>query len=188
MSRASPLHSYSFAEYLELEAASNTRHEFWNGEIYAMGGGSPAHAALAMSIGSALIPQLRGGGCRVYSSDLMVRVKESGLATYPDVTVVCGEVETDPQSPNTVTNPSVLVEVLSDSTAAYDRGEKLDEYKTIESVGAVSLVSQSSRRIELHHRGPRGFMTTVLTSGDVCTLDCIGAELNIDALYDDAGL
>lgn len=61
MSRPAPLHSYSFDEYLELEAASNTRHEFWNGDIYAMGGGSPAHAALAMAIGSALIPQVRGG-------------------------------------------------------------------------------------------------------------------------------
>ena len=188
MSRPAPLHSYSFDEYLELESASNTRHEFWNGDIYAMGGGSPAHAVLAMAIGSALIPQLRGGGCRVYSSDLMVRVKASGLATYPDVTVVRGALEVDPRSSNTVTNPTVLVEVLSESTSAYDRGEKLEEYKTIESLEAVLLVSQTSRRIEVHRRGPRGFSTEILTAGQVCPLECTGAQLDIDAIYEDAGL
>lgn len=160
MARSAPLHSYSFAEYLELEAASNIRHEYWNGEIYAMGGGSPAHAALAMAIGSALIPQLRGGDCRVYSSGLMVRVKASGLATYPDVTVVCGALETDPQSRNTVTNPKVIVEVLGDNTAAYDRGEKLEEYKTV-GRGRASGVTDfpphrgsPPRRARVHDRDP----------------------------------
>ncbi|MEM9691856.1 MAG: Uma2 family endonuclease [Myxococcota bacterium] len=188
MTRPAPLHSYSFAEYLELEAASNTRHEFWNGEIYAMGGGSPEHAALAMAIGSALIPQLRGRGCRVFSSDLMVRVKSSGIATYPDVTVVCGALETDPQSPNTVTNPTILIEVLSDSTAAYDRSEKLEEYKTIESLEAVLLVSQTSRRIEVHLREERGFHTMILTTGQSLSLESIGARLDLDMVYQDAGL
>lgn len=122
----------------------------------------------------------------------MVRVKASGLATYPDVTVVCGALETDPRSSNTVTNPTVLVEVLvevlRESTAAYDRGEKLEEYKTIESMQAVLVVSQTSRRIEIHRRGARGFNTEVLTSGEVCPLECIGAQLDIDAIYEDAGL
>ncbi len=188
MSRPAPRHSYSFEEYLEIEAASNIRHEFWDGDIYAMGGGSPAHAALAMAIGSALMPQVRGGPCRVFSCDLMVRVKPSGVATYPDVTVFSGPLETDPKSANTVTNPTVVVEVLSDSTAAYDRGEKLEEYKTIDSVQLVLLVSQTDHRIEVHRRGPRGFSTEVHTAGGVCPLECLGAELDIDAVYADAGL
>ena len=188
MSRPAPLHSYTFEEYLELEAASNIRHEFWNGDIFAMGGGTPAHAALAMSIGSALMSQLRGGPCRVFSSDLMIRIKASGVATYPGITVVCGPLETDPQSANTVVNPSVVVEVLSDSTAAYDRGEKLAQYKTIESLGAVLLVSQASRQIEVHRSGPQGWTTEVLGAGQTCALESIGVQLDVDTVYTDAGL
>jgi Uma2 family endonuclease len=188
MTRTAPLHRYSFAEYLELEAASNTRHEYWNGEIYAMGGGSPAHAALAMAVGASLVAQTRGGPCRVFSSDLMVRVKASGMATYPDVTVVCGELEPDPDNPNAVTNPVVLIEVLSESTGAYDRGEKLEQYKTIESLQTVLLISQTSCRVEAHHRNARGFDTEVLTTGQTCALDCVGAALDLDAIYADAGI
>src|SRR5437763_840040 len=125
MSASARRRSFSFRDYLELEAASNTKHEYSAGEIYAMAGGSPAHAALSMAVGGALLAQLRGGPYRVYSSDLRVRVSATGLATYPDVTVVCGPEEHDAQSESTVINPAVLVEVLSPSTEEYDRGEKL---------------------------------------------------------------
>ena len=94
-SMAAPLghHHYTFADYLDLEKFSNIKHEFLDGEIYAMAGGTPAHAALSVSFSAALLNHLRGGPCRVYSSDLRVRVVETGLATYPDVTVVCGELQ-----------------------------------------------------------------------------------------------
>ncbi len=82
-----PLHRYSFSDYLALEEASNTKHEFLDGEIYGMAGGTPEHAALSVAVSSAFLAQLRGGPCRVYSSDLRVRVLATGLATYPDVTV-----------------------------------------------------------------------------------------------------
>src|SRR3990172_1362679 len=104
MAAPAGLHRYSFADYLALEEASNTKHEFLSGEIYGMAGGTPEHAALSVAVSSVLRAQLRGGSCRVYSSDLRVRVLATGLATYPDVTVVCGELERDPDSPTTVVN------------------------------------------------------------------------------------
>ena len=132
------------------------RHEFLEGEIYAMAGGTPEHAALSMSAGAALMAAARGGPCRVHSSDLRVRVLATGLVTYPDVTVVCGPYETDPDSPTTITNPRVVVEVTSDSTEEYDRGEKLESYKQVPTLAAVVFVSQRERLIEVIERGEEG--------------------------------
>lgn len=123
------LHRYTYREYLVFEEAANVRHEFLDGEIYAMAGGTREHAAICANIMSALSVELRGRGCQVHSSDLRVRVLETGLATYPDVTVIGDRVELDPEDRNTITNPTLLVEVLSPSTAAYDRFEKLEHYK-----------------------------------------------------------
>jgi Uma2 family endonuclease len=120
-SRAHAAH-HTFRDYLALEASGNVKHEFYLGEIYAMAGGTPAHAALQVAVPSLLFPQMRAGACRAHGADLRVRVLATGLATYPDVTIVCGPRELDPEDPNTVVNPTVLVEVLSPSTAEYDRG------------------------------------------------------------------
>ncbi len=110
--------SFSFDEYLQLEEVSNTKHEFVRGEIYAMASATPRHAtvAVAVAVASQLHQNLSGGSCRAYSSDLRIRVTATGLVTYPDVTVVCGDMQTDPASDTTVVNPTVVVEVLSAST------------------------------------------------------------------------
>jgi Uma2 family endonuclease len=102
------MHRYVLADYLRLEAESSTRHEFLEGEIVALAGGTPEHAALAMAVGAQLMNQLGGGNCRVYSSDLRVHVVDSGLTTYPDVTVVCGPTERLRTSDTTVVNPKLL--------------------------------------------------------------------------------
>ncbi|MEO7033052.1 MAG: Uma2 family endonuclease [Polyangiaceae bacterium] len=188
MSQPAPYHSYTYHEYLALEESSNVKHEFFNGEIYAMAGGTPEHAAIAMAIGAALLTHLRGSACRVYGSDLRIRVLATGLTTYPDVSVVCGELQRDAERPPTVTNPKVLIEVLSDSTAAYDRGEKLEQYKRIESVQAVLLFSQSSRRVELHERSGLRWHTEVFTADQSVPIPSIGAELSLASIYADAGL
>jgi Uma2 family endonuclease len=181
------IHRYTFADYLDLEQASNVKHEFLGGEIYAMAGGTPAHAALSVAVASALLNQLRGGPCHVYSSDLRVRVLATGLATYPDVTVVCGDPRPDPDSAVTTTNPRVVVEVLSNSTIDYDRGEKLAHYQRIPALQAVVLIWQSERRIELHHRAAEGGWTygDAHTGGKV-TIEAIAATLDVDAIYTDA--
>src|SRR5262245_13134541 len=132
-------HRFTFEQYVVLEKDSGTKHEFLGGQVWAMSGGSPEHAAVGAKVTTLLSNALRDKPCRTYSSDLRVRVKATGLATYPDVTVVCGPIELDPEDPNehTVINPRLLVEVLSPSTEDYDRGEKLGHYKQIPSLAEV---------------------------------------------------
>ena len=146
----------SYDAYLESEAASEVKHEFLRGELYAMAGGTPEHAALAMTIGAELNYSLRGRPCRVYSSDLRVRVEATDLSTYPDLAVVRGALETSAIDPNAAINPVVIVEVLSDSTEGYDRGEKFAHYRQIPSLREYILVSQQTRRLESHYKNDAG--------------------------------
>ncbi|HEY7375387.1 MAG TPA: Uma2 family endonuclease [Polyangia bacterium] len=181
------LHGYTFKEYLDLESASNVKHEFLDGEIYAMAGGSPRHAALTLAVGGALLAQLRGGPCRAFSSDLRIRVAETGLATYPDVTVVCGPLTADPDSEATVTNPKVIVEVLSPSTKDYDLGEKFEHYRKIPSLQAVLYVWQTETRIESRTRGADGsWASRESRAGGTVAIDAIGCALTVDDVYRDA--
>src|SRR4051794_9504008 len=122
---------YTMEDYLGVEEMSGVRHEFSDGQIFAMAGGTPEHAALSAAVLVLLGGKLRGGTCRPYSAELRIRVLATGLATYPDAAVICGEVARDPTSPTHVTNPKVIVEVLSTSTEEYDRGEKREHYQQI---------------------------------------------------------
>jgi Uma2 family endonuclease len=187
MSRPAGFHRYTYADYLALEAASNVKHEFLAGEIYGMAGGTPEHAALSVAVSSALLAQLRGGPSRVYSSDLRVRVLATGLATYPDVTVVCGDAERDPESPTTVVNPRLVVEVLSDSTVDYDRGEKLHHYRQIPSLQGVVLVWHTQRRIEIWTRGDGGTWTARdAFAGERAPVPGLSCALIVNDVYRDA--
>jgi Uma2 family endonuclease len=184
---ASPVHPirYSWAEYLAFEASSNVRHEFMDGQIYGMAGGTPEHAALAAAVVGLIFGQLRGGRCRVYDADLRVRVLATGLATYPDVTIVCGPREHDPEDANSVTNPTLVVEVSSPSTEQYDRGEKFNHYSQIASLLQYVLVSHDERRIEVWTRdGTPGWARHVCRDGEVAELGCVDARLDVDELYD----
>jgi Uma2 family endonuclease len=187
MATVARLHRYTYANYLDLEAASNVKHEFLAGEIYGMAGGTPEHAALSVAVSGALLAQLRGGPCRVYSSDLRVRVLATGLATYPDVTVVCGEPERDPESPTTIVNPRLVVEVSSDSTMDYDRGEKLEHYRQIPSLAGIVLVSHTQRCIEVWQRAADGTWTaSTAGAGERAELPGIACSLVVDDIYRDA--
>jgi Uma2 family endonuclease len=180
------LHHYPYVEYRRLEEASSTKHEFLNGEIYAMAGGTPLHTALGAAVATALSNQLGGSECRVYTSDLRVRVIATGLATYPDVTAVCGALETDHEDRNAVINPRVVVEVLSEGTEEYDRGEKLKHYKMIPSLDAVVIVSQARRHIELWQRSEP--WTFAEARGDQSiTLSAIRCSLDVASVYNAAG-
>jgi Uma2 family endonuclease len=178
---------YSFREYLELEESSPVKHEFMDGHVWAMAGGTPDHAAIAVNLASILRSQLRGRPCRVFSSDLRVRVLATGLGTYPDVTVVCDALETDPDDPkaNTVTNPRVVIEVLSPSTEDYDRGEKLANYKRVPSLREIVLVAHDTRRIEVWRRSGDTWtleVTNEAGAARIVTLDC---TLELSDVYDD---
>lgn len=185
MSSAFPLHRYTYQDYVWLEEESSTRHEFLEGEIVAMAGGTPEHAAMAAEVIGQLREGLRGSPCRVFSSDLGVRVLATGLATYPDATVVCGATERDPDKKTNVTNPRVLVEVTSDSTEDYDRGEKLEHYKRIPTLEAVVIVSHREPRVDVWSRlapGARWSLNTA-RSGQPAHVPAAGCTLSVDAIW-----
>lgn len=184
MSRSAHQVSHTFADYLSLEAMSNVKHEFLDGNIYAMAGGTPDHAALAASASGLLFGQLQKSSCRVYDSDLRIRVLATGLATYPDVTIVCGPRQLDAEDRHTITNPIVIIEILSPSTAAYDAGEKFDHYQQIPSLQEYVLVATDRRVVEVRRRTDRGgWETTRAEAGAVVSLTSISSRLDVNELY-----
>jgi len=146
-------HHYSYDEYLAYERDSGMKHEYDDGEIFAMAGGSRRHNALALRIGAAL-ENARPAECVAFQSDQRVRILATGKATYPDVSMVCGPIEGDPadQTGATITNPCLIVEVLSPSTEQDDRGDKWQHYQHIPSLQEYVLVSQSQPRVEHYRR------------------------------------
>ena len=141
-------------EYLALERKAETKSEFYNGEVFAMAGASRDHILIAVNISSSLNGQLKERPCRVFSSDLRVKVAPSGLYTYPDVVVVCGDVQVEDSHGDTVLNPTVIVEVLSPSTEGYDRGKKFGFYRKLDSLKEYLLVSQDKCLVEHYVRQP----------------------------------
>lgn len=181
MSTARRVH-HSYTEYLDLLEISHVKLEFCDGEIYAMAGGTPTHADLGASmtrlLGNALL-----GRCRVSSSDLKVRIEATGLTTFPDVSVVCGDRETAEIDPNAVVNPTLLVEVTSPSTEDYDRGEKLSHYKQIESLQAVLLVSHRRKQVTVYQRSDDGWEQRDVRGGEIVVLSSPELSISVDELY-----
>jgi len=179
----------SYAEYLAFEAESETKHEYLDGEVFAMAGGTIVHGALAMAVGAALSNALRDRACRVLSSDVRVRSKATGLATYPDITVVCQKVEVDEDDAHGVLNPTMIVEVLSPTTEAYDRGAKAAHYRRIPSLREYVLVAQSEPLIEVYRRNERGNWELFVEAraGQLAELTSCGPaiQLEVDAIYRD---
>lgn len=177
-------HRYTYAEYLAYEGDSGMKHEYEDGEISAMAGGSRRHNALALRLGAAL-DAVRKAGCIAFQSDQKIRVLATGKATYPDVTLVCGSLEGDPADPTgaTITNPTVLVEVLSRSTEEEDRGSKWSHYQLLPSLHEYILVSQSSPRIEIFRRASEEVWEYRDVREGTVQLSC-GAILDLPALYD----
>jgi Uma2 family endonuclease len=128
--------------YLEQERRSSTKSEYYDGQIYATTGAKEAHNLIASNVLASLHGQLRRKPCRVYPSDMRVKVLRTGLHTYPDVVVVCGQPEFVDEKRDTLTNPTVIVEVLSPATERYDRGVKFRHYRAIETVQNYILIAQ----------------------------------------------
>lgn len=178
---------YSIEEYVRIEEYANLKHEFLDGQVWAMAGGTPEHARMASAVNAALVTHLRGKACAVYSSDARVRVVATGLDTYPDVTVVCGHEARDTADALALTNPVVLVEVTSESSEPYDRGEKFEHYKQIASLREYIVVSHREAHIEIFGKTDEGHWTKTgeAAAGErlkVLSLDC---ELEVDDVYRD---
>ncbi|MBL8918184.1 MAG: Uma2 family endonuclease [Myxococcaceae bacterium] len=174
----------AFDEYVRMEAMSPLRHEWLDGAVWAMAGGTPDHAAIAVNVTTQLATQLRGKRCRVFGADLRVRVRATGLGTYPDASVVCGALQYDPDdvSKTTAVNPKVIVEVLSPSTEDYDRGEKLEHYKKLPTLEEIVLVAHDERRIEVWRREGRRWRRHDFTAG-VAELHSLKCELSVAEVY-----
>jgi Uma2 family endonuclease len=178
-------HRYTYAEYLAYERDSRMKHGYDGGEIVAMAGGSPRHNALASRV-SAAIENGRREGCVAFQSDQRVRVVATGRATYPDASLVCGPIERDPVDPSgsTITNPTLVVEVLSPSTEEDDRGAKWHHYQLIPSLREYVLVNQTHARIERYRRhATGGWEYDDITEGCIELLS--GATLDLQRLYAD---
>jgi len=181
--------NYTLEDYLSVEEMSSVRHELVDGQIFAMAGGTPEHAALSAAIVVLLGGKLRGSRCRPYSAELRIRVLATGLATYADAAIICGDPERDPDSRTHVTNPSVVVEVLSTSTEEYDRGEKREHYQQIATLQAYVLVAQDRRRVEVFHRAAgAGWEHRVHDAGAEILIPGLGLTFSTDELYELAGL
>ncbi|MGE3540532.1 MAG: Uma2 family endonuclease [Candidatus Tectimicrobiota bacterium] len=141
-------------EYLAYERHAPYKSEYFNGEIFAMSGASRRHNLIALNIGAELRAQLKQRPCEVYTSDMRVKISPTGLYTYPDVVVVCEEPVFEDAEVDTLLNPTVLVEVLSKSTADYDRGEKFEHYRALLSVQEYLLVAQERCHVVHYTRQP----------------------------------
>jgi Uma2 family endonuclease len=179
------LHRYTYADYVALELASPTKHEFLDGEIYAMAGGSEEHSALAAEMLRALGNAVADRPCRVHTSDLRLYVEAVGLATFPDGAVICGPlVQHGPSPQATALNPTVLLEVTSDSSEEYDTIEKLAYYRMIPTLGDYVIVSHRERRITVHTRtSAEEWTTRTAIGGGRVRVDSLGVELPVDQIY-----
>ena len=184
---AAPLTQYTLAEYLDREETAVGRSEFYRGQIFAMSGGTPEHSEASVNILTSLRGRLRGTPCRPYNSDLRIRIPANGLTTYPDVAVVCGELQRDPLAITAINNPSVIFEVLSDSIESYDRGKKFGLYRQLESLREYILVAQDEAHVERYVRqADDSWLLTVFKGLDaVVQLTTLGCSLPLSEVYED---
>ncbi|MFL6253879.1 MAG: Uma2 family endonuclease [Pyrinomonadaceae bacterium] len=173
-------------EYLAAERLSETRSEYLDGGVYPMTGASVRHSQIVINVAAELHMQLRAGPGRVFVTDLKVRMPDSRKFFYPDVMVVCGDLQFHDERRDIILNPDVIIEVLSPSTEAYDRGAKFQAYRTIESLKEYVLVSQQTPLIEQYVRGEAMKWTLTAAAGleGSLTLPSIGCTLNLGAVYD----
>ncbi|MEJ7728300.1 MAG: Uma2 family endonuclease [Polyangiaceae bacterium] len=182
MTTAKGLH-YDYADYLRSLQMSELKLEYCDGVIYAMAGGTPAHAQLS----AAAIVALHGAlpkTCRLATSDMKVRVEATDLSTFPDASVVRGEAVSSTIDPDALVNPTILVEVTSESTEDYDRGDKLSHYKQIPSLQVVLFVSHRSRSITCVERDGPGWSERVYRAGEAAQLTCAGVAVAVDDIYE----
>ncbi len=185
---ARPAHKLlSYQDYLDLEASTGVRHEFLEGVAVAMSGGTLRHSRLKAKFSYRVQGCLGdSGSCDVYDSDGKVRSRELDFASYPDLSVVCGPLVRHPNDPHAMTNPRLLAEVLSPSTEGYDRGDKFDHYRSIETLEHYVLVSTNVTRVELFSRQHDGTWTLrVFGPGQALVIENMGIHVALDDLYAD---
>jgi len=177
---------YTPEEYLAIERGSEGKSEYYGGEIFAMSGASERHNLIAANILAGLHAQFRGRPCKVYTSDMRVKVNPTGLYTYPDVVALCGEARFDDEQKDTLLNPTLIIEVLSKSTEAYDRGEKFAHYRKVDSLTEYLLVSQEKHQVDHYVRQSDNhwMLTDASNLEDTISLTSINCVLALNEIYD----
>jgi Uma2 family endonuclease len=180
-----PKTGYTPEEYLAFERSCEAKHEYYNGEIFAMSGASKWHVLIVTNLIYELQSQVKDGPCQVYSTDLRVRVAPAGLYTYPDVILVCDEPRFSDEQEDTLLNPAMIIEVLSESTKDYDRGGKFEQYRTIESFVEYLLIAQDRPHVEHHTRQPDGSWVLHETNNleDTIHLKSASCSLRVTDIY-----
>lgn len=140
---------FSIEEYLEMENAATEKHEYYKGEIFAMSGAKMPHNEISSNLMTSLGPKLKGKKCKPYGSDVRIHIESNTLFTYPDISIICGELITLNNDNYNVLNPTVIIEILSSSTKNYDRGEKFKLYRDIPTLKEYMLVDSESIHIEM---------------------------------------
>ena len=185
MSALSKSYYFTPEQYLDMERAAEYKSEYLDGQIYAMAGAGRRHCLLSGNVAAQLGTQLWGKPCEVYINDMRVQADQSRQYFYPDGVVVCGEPQFRDGREDTLLNPTVVIEVLSRSTEAFDRGEKFLRYRQMESLREYLLVSQDERRIEQFTRQADGSWRLIETNADgAATLKSIGCTLALEDVYD----
>ena len=177
----------SFEDWLAIErTASDQRSEYAGGEVFARDRGTEEHNLIALNVGAELRNQLKDKPCRVYPSDMKVRIASDDVGTYPDVMVICGERQFYDDRRDVVTNPTLIVEVLSDSSEAYDRGDKFRHYRNLPSLQGYLLLSQYRVQAELFLRQPDGTwsLRSYQDPSESIPLRVVHAELSLTEAYD----
>ena len=181
-----PQRRYTPEEYLTLERKAEYKSEYVNGAIFAMSGASERHNVIVLNIGASLHAQFRNRPCRVYASDMRVKVSQTGLYAYPDIVALCGEPQFDDAQKDILLNPAVIIEVLSPSTEAYDRGGKFEHYRKLASLAEYLLVSQEKPRIEHYVRQPDNLwlLSEASSLQDTVHLPSINCSLSVANVYE----
>lgn len=172
-------------EYLAVERLAETKSEFLDGEVFAMSGGSHNHSLIATNISGELRNRLKGKSCQSLNSDMRLKVEATGLYAYPDVQIACGELRFEDDAKDALLNPTVIFEVLSPSTAAWDRGQKFWHYRHLESLQEYVLVSQDHWLVERYRRQGNGawLLETLDTQSAVLKLDSVACDLPLTEIY-----
>ncbi len=173
------------AEYLAMETVADYKSEYYNGEIFAMSGGTADHSLIAVNTAGILSQRLAPTPCRVFNSDMRLNIERSGLYTYPDVMVICGRIELVKRRNDTVTNPVLIIEVLSESTREYDRGAKFNFYKEIPTLREYVTVESERPHVECYRRtGDDKWLVEIHEDLDATVkLESIACEISLRQVY-----
>lgn len=183
MADAAPKQPMSYEEYVAIERTSEAKHEYVGGQLFAMAGAKRAHNLIAVNVATSLAVSLRERPCLVFNSDMRVRTADQ-VGTYPDVSALCGRPEFLTPTEDDLLNPMLIVEVLSDSTERYDRGEKFEHYQSITAMQEYVLASSSRPRLEVFVRREDGsWNLRAYGPGEVAKLSSLGVELAVDDVY-----